>query len=357
MPMERKEVLGVLKMVEPALSTKDLIAVFACLCFTEKTVTAYDDVVALQFPFNFGITGAIRGRVLIDFLSSCRAKELELEEGDGSVKVKAGRAKLDTPVLPEDDFLFKRPKMEKGDTLDIGEAFLTALGKAMISMGRDPSHPFRYGITVATISDPKPGLVFYSSDNKAATEVYWHTKEGLKVELVTVLPPRFCELLTEIGKTDKPTNITLTEEWVEAKFASGLRLFSRTVQGAELKTFGKVFGPLDDYKRLVPIPKGLDRCLERACVVAKYSKEPFTSLTIKDDKLILLTKSEAAGNVRDSITIDTHGPASEWVHPELLARALPLAESMGFVENSCILLKGKNFTHMVTVVEGAGDSQ
>ncbi len=359
---QRKEVLDVLKKVEPALSTKDLIPVFACLCFNGTTVTAFDDVVALQYPFDFGFKGAVRGRVLIDFLASSRAKEVEVEgETDGVINIKAGRAKLNTPLLGTDDFLFKRPKMEQGHTLKVGDDFLSALGRAMISMGRDPSHPFRLGVTVSSVSSgddgEKSGLLFYSSDNKSATQVFYPTKEGDKVELVTILPPRFCELISEIGKADKLTSITLNGDWVEATFTSGLRLFSKTVQGAELKTFRKVFKGMEEVGTVIDIPKGLDKCLERALVVAKFAKEPFTAVKVKGDQLLLHTSSESAGEVKDRITIDTHGPAELWVAPELLARVLPLADKFALIPEQCVLFKGKHFTHVVTVVEGAGGSE
>jgi hypothetical protein len=63
MALEREDLVAVLKKVAPALSGKELIPIFSCLCFGEKSVHAYDDVVAMQFPLQCGIRGGGRGYV------------------------------------------------------------------------------------------------------------------------------------------------------------------------------------------------------------------------------------------------------------------------------------------------------
>jgi DNA polymerase III sliding clamp (beta) subunit (PCNA family) len=352
----RQEMLDTLKRVEPALSGKDLIQVFACLCFTGDSVHAFDDVVALHLPTKgFGFRGAIRGRVLIDTLASSKAKEATLSQDghEGCVVVKAGRSKLMIPLLPESEFIFKKlPKMKDGVVVKVGREFVDAFARAMVSMGRDASHPTRLGVTMATTSDPKPGFLFYSSDNKAATRVYLPEKGADDAgELAAILPPRFCELLVEIGKEDEPTQITLTSEWVEAVFTSGLRLFARAILGDGVEMFEGVFARQWKRKpKMVDVPKGLDKALERAMVVAKYAKEPFTAVAVKESVLRLTTLSDSAGRVDDRLSDVELPDVSTRVTPDLLYRALPMAEQFGFGEG-CVLLKGDDFDHLITTIE------
>lgn len=353
--MERSEITRILKKLEPALATKDLIQVFACFCLDGEQATAYDGVVALSHPLNIGLKGAVRGKVLLSFLGACRAKELKIETGDGSTIVKAGRSKLDTPVLPEEDFIFKFPGTKNAVEFSANEAFMKALSKSLISLGRDPTHRFRLGVTVVF---KKNKLTMYSSDNRTATRIHVKLKEEGPEKLVIQLPPRFCELLHDINREDSVQTILMTKKWIQAKFESGLRLFSQAISDPEPETFVRLFESSDDEKlekQMLPIPKGFDRSLDRALVVLPYSNDPYTKLKIKEDKIILTTDSEA-GNVRDALTLNVsdsdHPDCEASLAPEQVLRGLEYAEKFCIIPGSCLVVRAPGYTYLVTVLEG-----
>lgn len=358
--MERSKVVDVLKKVEPGLAVKDLIPVFSCFCFSQGTVLAYNDVVALEHPLDSPIRGAVRGKVILDWLAASRAKDLKVEQEDSTVTIRAGRAKLDIPALPEADFLFKWPKQKGFSEIDLDSAFLEGLRKAMISMGTDPTHPWRLGVTVAFWGEGKKcGVLFYSSDNKSATRVNVPLKEDGPSDLVVILPPRLCELLVTLGRTDSPRKLLVTSKWVECQFKSGLRLFSKTMSNADVSTFETIFGGAKGKakSRLISLPKGLDRCLERAQVVLPFAAEPFSRVVIDGGKLVISTRS-SAGDVRDALNIEDHEDCDVMLSPELVRRALPHAEKFcALPTDSCLMFTSKGYEHLVTLVEGTSSKE
>jgi DNA polymerase III sliding clamp (beta) subunit (PCNA family) len=346
--MERAELTAVLKKLSPALSGKDLIPIFSCFCFGDTTTYAYDDVVALIHPKPTGdLRGGIRGSLLLNMLQASKAKEVTITQEGEKAQIQLGRTKLDVPVLEVDAFLFKPPTTGDAASVKVDEAFLTALEKAAVSIGRDPSHPWRLGVTIMF---GKGWTTFYASDNKTAAKVQLG-KAGEDEPTVAVLPPRFVELLMEIGKSDPPLKIHLSKEWVQASFTTGLKLFSRTISGADLDIFQGLFA--DKVEGAVEIPKGLDRCLERAALVAPYAKDPFTSISIDAERIRFKTKSPA-GDVADAILLEGHEAVEVDVTPDLLQRGLKYAAKIKVLPEK-VVLRGPGYTYLSSTVS-RGDS-
>src|SRR5258708_25396214 len=97
----------------------------------------------------------------------------------------------------------------------------------------------------------------YASDDKSASRVLL-TGSELPEGFVTILPPRFCELLLTLGKYDPPSSLKLAGEWIIARFKSGLELYSRAIANADVKAYRALFGPLADQKDLVTTPQRFD---------------------------------------------------------------------------------------------------
>jgi DNA polymerase III sliding clamp (beta) subunit (PCNA family) len=353
MAVNRKTFVEVLGKVADALSGKDLIPVFACFCFDGKSVHAYDDVVALRHPLVCGIEGAVRGTLLLNFLKASKAKDVDVTQDGEGLLLKAGRSKLTTSVLPAKDFLFEEPEVsKKAFTFAVDADFLQSLDKAMVSMGRDPSHPWRLGVCVVGGND---AMTLYSSDNRSASKVV--IKGGSTAPgLVTILPPRFCELLVAIGKADAPEMVSLSGEWAVVAFSSGLKLFSRTISGPDVKMYRQLFKAASD-EECVSVPDGLDKALERAQVVLPYAKEPHTKLRVADGKLHLTTES-SAGNVKDAITVE-HPECEADLSPDLVYRALPYCPKFRIAgDKGFVVFRGKGIVHLVTTIQqsGGGDA-
>lgn len=349
--MKRTELTAILSKVDQAVSARDFIPVFACYCFDGTTVTAYDDVVAMQAPCPFNLHGAIKGKLLLPWLKASKATEVDISHQDGTdIVVKAGRSELKTTVLPTTEFIFKFPDPAGAAKIALDEATIDGLRKAMFSIGRDPSHPWRLGITVHF---RKQSVAFYSTDDRTATRVLLPlTPEEGMVGRLSILPPKFCEILVNSSRDDKPKELLITEGWVEARFDSGLRLFSRTIGGAEVTNFQKVFEMAGSQELIVvDVPPGLERCLNRALAIIPFCTDnPYTALSVSEGKLNFRTESKSAGFATDSVPFEGHPDCKMKVVPDMLMKAVGTATHLGIVQGLCVVLSAEGFTYLVSQV-------
>jgi DNA polymerase III sliding clamp (beta) subunit (PCNA family) len=350
--MIRTELLALLKRVSPALSSKDFVAVFSCLCFDGKTVTAYDDQVALSALCEWPVEGGLRGDVLMGWLGASRGQDVEASTEDTFISLKCGRSKLKVAAIAKKDFVFKFPE-DSGESLKFPTALLEAMGRCVGAMGRDPSRPWQAGLTVAWVGD-KARLYATNGICASVDEVEVPAPKNEKLKTL-LLPPKLTELVVSIGRSDHPKTLILGKGWIEVQFASGLRLFGRTSKDADPSKFEELV--TEDLRAkaktvIQDVPKGLGDALDRALVVLGSVREKVTKLTVKDGKLILTTGSGPAA-LRDSLKMPGHPDASETLPAEHLRSGLAHATRFGIIDGVCAVLKGTKFFHLVAVVKEA----
>lgn len=347
--MKRSDLLDTLKTVGPALASREFIPILACFCFDPKTVTAFDDVVAMTFPLATGLKGGIKGDVMLNWLANSRAPEVEIKQEGTEVLLKAGRSRIKLAALPATDFVFEWPKDEANE-LPLNDTVLAGFRKCLVSMGQDPSQPWQSGITMALDKDR---MRLYSTNNTAASMV----KLDLKVpkalrEMTLLLPPRFCTLLVSLMAKNDGKVLRLTKHWAEAQFENGLRMLSKAGKDANVKEYQKVFSKelsAESEKKLCEMPAGLAGTLARNLVVLSKAADKFSKMSVADGKLKVTSRSDH-GEVTDYVKLPGHPDCNVELQPDVLAAALDHAKQICFVEGSCAVLKGKGFTHVVAVV-------
>ena len=343
--MKRTDFIQTLKRASPALSSKDLVPSFSCFFFKDGKVMAYDDVVAIQTTVDdVSVEGGLQGKLLMDFLGASRAAEISIEVNDDVAELKASRGRLKLPVLPMDDFMFEWPE-EKGHAIEVGDSFMNAIKACYASIGLDPSVPWRMGITLQFESG---ALAMYSSDNYSITECSVKLKVPKKLrEVITILPPKFCELLISMGT---PKELCLTEDWVTARYEDDTVLFSKTLHDVKPEGFTTVTASIEWDEGFVPVPKGFEGCLTRALVVLGGAEEQHSDFIVKDNKLRMFTKGNV-GEARDYTKFKGHSNCTARARPALIRRALSHAESMSIREGQCIAFTGEGFRHLVAVTQ------
>ena len=347
---DREQMAAILGKVAPALAVKDLVQIFCCFCFEKGFVHSFDDICSIRFPATFGFSGGIKGELLLGWLNSSRAKEIEIIPGEGQINFKAGRSKHYAPLLPVEDFLFTPPPMKAAEEREIDVKFIEALTKVSISMGRDASQVWRYGVTC--LPSGTAYTLFATDDKTISRVIVGKPEEGSKA---TLLPPRFVDLLLTLAKTDTPKKMLLTPEWVSIKFQSGLVLFSKAVSGASPKKYQNLLSGLDEQtKSRVEIPKGFDRCLSRALLVIKHAKDPHTDLSCDGTRLRFETVSPA-GDVKDSLPFE-HGKISVKVDPALIEKGLPFCDKIAIID-SCVRMTGAGVSVYICTHAQAGGTE
>jgi hypothetical protein len=358
MTMKRTDLVAALKKVEPAVSSKGVIPIFGCFCFDGKTITTYDDQVALQMPFEIGIKGGIQGRLLLPWLDSSKARDISFEQTGDCVQFKARNATLDAPTLGSESFIFTFPKRDDGVKVigpfdkDAATGFVLAVKRALISMGTDPAHPQMMGITCGIEGK---FVSMYSTNDSSASMATIDLSKSLKKEFDEVswmFPPRFASLLISFHGSDILSELILGKGWIEAKFVTGLRLFSKEVHETSLETFKKMFESIVSesvISSVVGLPKGFSAGVERALVVLDSERDKEAQLCVKEGRMTLAATS-TLGKSFDAFVVDESCPAcEETIKVDLIDKALPEVQGFSVVPRKALVLVGDDYVFLAVV--------
>lgn len=348
--MKPLNLLPRLKLIAPAIGSKDIVPVLPCVCFNGDYMYGFDDTVAIATASPVKLEGAVPGQLLIDWLSEAPAKEMTIEpdpekKGSGLV-IKVGRAKLKLALMPKTSFIFERPDLGKAKSFQMTDKAVKALKRAAISMGTDPGHPWRMGVTIAFEEGGK--ITFFADDNVTVSRATIKAKFDEKlVGKAFILPPRFCELLIE--RVDNKTVLRFTKEWLGAEFPE-CTLYSRALSEVNLSTFKGLFSDLDEYRgKAVPLPGVFHGMLTRAQIVLKTASDTMSDLKIKDGKLTILTRGKT-GEDRSTATLKgKHEQVDAKLLPELVLRGLEHVDKMIVTGGSRLCLFGEGFDYLVSV--------
>lgn len=350
--MKRTDLLSALKRAEPALAAKDLIPVFTCYKFDSNSVLAYNDVVAISTPCSFPVDGGLHGKPLLSWLANSRAKELTLDPGESEMLIKAGRSRIRLPLIPPDDFIFEFPD-DAIAGIKPSPDLLQAIRACSASMGEDPAHPSRMGITVKF---GKKEVNLWSSDNISASR----SKAAAKIPgdlqgYELILAPRFVDLLLGIAKRDKLQGLIVGEGWVEADFDSGLRLWAKTMAEIDVEAFIQLFDSIYEQLEFEPvsIPKGLSASLDRLVVILDYGADKQARFTSDGKGKLRIVANSPVGEVKENLPFKEHPEVSELLMPHLIKRSLGYVGAMGIIPGCAAIFEGENFDYMVSIIAGA----
>jgi len=258
-------------------------------------------------------------------------------------------AQLRLGLIPEEDFLFTMPSTKGVKHYKVSDGFLERLKKCVITLGVDPSHPWRMGVTCCF---SKKGIVFYSTDDHIMTAT--SLEEELKLKGDIILPPRFVNHLLDISRGDPADTLYYSDEWVLVEFKSGLRLFSRLISDVQAERYAALIaGTEKDVAEVGVIdkPASFERCLEKALSVLTVQTLRRTNFNIGDDQLHLETITPI-GRVDDKMRklgADVDAVRALISYPDLMRKIAPHCHEICFTEK-CVYFRGEGVVHIVSIL-------
>jgi len=351
----RTELEATLKLVAPALSDRELIPVLTHFWFRGDRVMAFNDQIAIETGLKTNFTGAVPGRLLLEFLGMSKAAKASFTLTDDNLEVKLSRAKMTLKTLPIEEFIFKIPKHDKEGGIKGSDKFVPAIECCMQSISNDTSIPDQLGMTI--VPNGKD-LYMYATDN--------HTLSHAKVRVETTLPGRvilskpFCEQLVELTKNKEPFRLIVQEDCALAVIDGGrTHLFGRLIDSSHPLDFDEI---LDQHlaegakKKMVMMPKSLKQVLQRALLITDTKMEETKSLiTMKKGQMIVHSKS-ALGELEDKVYDEKdwmvkHPDVSVRLNPRLLKVGHELYEKLLVTDSCAVMTKGD----MVYLVSASSD--
>lgn len=344
----RTEILSKLRQAEPALAARDLVPALSCFAFDGKNVTAYNEILAIRVPCPTpGFVGGIPGATLLKFLAACGSKEVTITKKDQEevVQVVCGKAKMDVAWLQPEHFAFERPNEKGAVAVPVDEAFLLAMKKAMVSMGMDALRSWMLGVSVR-VSGRK--ALFFSSNDFSITRAEATLPSKVAEQRELILVPSFCELLLSYASKDGLKAMAIQNGWLVCTFESGVVLYTREPEDVDVSKFEEAFNQNNVEAELLPIPKTLPRCLERAQILLDV-KHDWSSFSVKDGRLKIRTEApNSPARIVDVVALEGHADVELATGPAVVAKVLEHATSIA-LSDSCVVVEGEGFRSIVAV--------
>lgn len=347
-----------LSSVAGGLATKDLVPILSSFCFDgEGYVTTYDDVVTITAPCPElpDFAGALRGSLLRAWLTRQRGDSVKITVDGSAARWTCGKPRLSLPVLDKADFQYQIPDLESGHEI-AGDAGLTeAIVEASRSLGLDPSHQWRLGVTLVFHHD---AIDVYGSDN--ATCVRAGISVAVPEELhgrSVVLPPRLVELV----RADKgsPMMWVFLDNVVAVEYPCERTVYCRTLGAGKPANHQ---GPFDAFEwepgTFFELPPELGALLEGTTSIYSDKADAKASLSFNGARLILEAKT-SVGAVYEEIDVSklsnpgTTDDLSIVVSPSMLRRCLEGAKLIKFTTMGVQLMDDSADTSVLcSVVDG-----
>ena len=357
--MNLNDLLSKLNQAKPFLMNQEFIPILTHFCFDKDSLTAYNDVAGIKLQMSSDIHGAVPGSMAVKMLSTLKDETVRVSmKGSKFVHVDTGTTNFDLPLLPPEEFIFEIPDTEGSTLIQLPLSFLKGLEKTLISIGDDPLHPERSGVTWQISSDK---ITLYSTDSKSISMYEWESDKPLTKGTIEVITPKFfCEQLISIAKNyaEELEHVDLyfntKESFVIADLDKICEIFTRLIQSDTNTDYDLVISnmlPADDEIQFFGIPLGLESALDRALVINSLNtldgKKSYVQ--VLGDTINIRTENIMGGRSSDDIKFPASiGEFEFYLDPELLERSFKYTSQISICENLMVLTDGEKFTHLVS---------
>jgi DNA polymerase III sliding clamp (beta) subunit (PCNA family) len=341
--MNRTELVAKLELVSYALAQNNLVPVFECFCFNTKTVSCYNDALAIIAPCKTKDAFAVNGSTLLGLLKNSHADEVEFSiENKEDVSIKTGKSRFKLPYFTKNEFLFEPVDDTWDNSLPIDEAFLKGLEACLLTSSRDLAQPAWLGVSL----QPKgKRMALYSCDGDGVTRHVTGTKA---TDVTAMLPNAFCEaVLRTCKETDcKTGTLSINADWAKADLGAYI-ILGRLIEISTPVDFEhEIENTLKGEPAFIPLPKGLDHALSRARVIADPESAK-TSLEVGEGKLYLYTETQM-GLVKDVLPCPKHAEVTADVFAAMVQRAIGLCDEIAILDGCTVYRQGETLFMVVS---------
>ncbi len=233
--MKTETLLWAMDLLKPAILDQEIIPVLRHVCFRNGTAVAFNDIIGVVVPFEFEEGNCcVPGMTLHSFLSSVSNKgsELNIRKAGEALNIKAGRSRVELPVLDVREFFFDVPEFRAALEFAVEEGFIEALEYVTPAVGDASMTSMELGV-VLSAHEGSSAVQLYATDNLMLSSATTDTvgREAEK-SVACILPKDFCMRLVALCSIlDESPVVQLSEHHVIADYIdSGVVLYSKTVE-------------------------------------------------------------------------------------------------------------------------------
>lgn len=332
MKVDREVLLNQLESIKSGLSPREIIEQSSCFVFDNGKVMTYNDEIACAQDSCLKIKGAVQAEPLIAVLSKLPNDVVDIEMGEGELRVKAGKrnagVRMEAEVLLPIDSV-EKPKKWKPLPDDFGDAIYIVSQCA----GKDES---QFVITCVHIT----GEFVEACDNYQLSRYPIAVPVKQKCIVRAASLKHICDLdMTEIAET---------QTWLHFRNPAGLVLSCRKAEDD--------YPTLDAHLKATGEPTTLPKGLAEATAVAQiFSKENadnddvMINLSPKNGGMLRVRGEGASGWYSEVKRIKYSGSAMKFViAPKLFAELTKRHNECLINPNQLIVNAGK-FTYVTSL--------
>ena len=335
--LDRIELLETLNKLKPGLAGKDVIEQATRFVFAEGLVWSYNDEIAVSHPLpeTIELEGAVPAEPLLKFLGRASHERVELNIEDNELRIKSGRSRVGI-VLEEIKLAVDQiPMPTDDDWCNLPTGCVSALGIAALSASHNMESPI---LTCLKITEKSA----QGCDRFRLTHVEWKPAEAWPGPFL--IPSSVIKHL----KLYDPEALALCGGWLHFINKDDVVFSCRTAEG----DYPDVSKLLKMKGSSIEFPDALGEALDRAGVFAKAEFEQDEEVELETDglgTLVISAKGEEGWIKEELQMLDECKPLKITLNPQILKQALSLGHKVT-VGESALLIKGKNFKHVVALV-------
>lgn len=141
MEIKKEKLIKALEEVKPGLGSKDIVEQSTSFAFMDGHVVTFNDMIAVRYPIDLDIEGAVRANELYALLSKIKEKKIDLKVTKNELQIKGEKFKGGIKLEAE----IRLPLEEMGEYdeewIDIPKGFIPAIKLAAPCAAADMSKP------------------------------------------------------------------------------------------------------------------------------------------------------------------------------------------------------------------------
>ena len=333
MKIEKKKLLDALLLVKPGLSSKEVIEQSSSFVFINGLVVAYNDEIAVSYPLDIGIEGAVQSKELLALLGRVKDEEIILKQKKSELFIKGKKFKagirFESEInLPVDFFMEKKPKFKK-----IPEGLLD-------------------GIQICIFSAAKENISAVLNTIHVKDD-YVESCDNFRLTRCSLSKPIQDELLIPVTAAHylfgyAPNSYVIAQGWIHFKHKESGLTFS-------CRTFEEQYPDLSDFIEVegspVKIPSELTEILDRMKIFTGEgtTSDRLVTIRIEDNECIVRGENEN-GWIEEKAKIKKQKESYAFqVSPRILQDIIGRS-SKAILSDQALKFRSKSFVHVVALV-------
>jgi hypothetical protein len=329
MKVKTEDLLNALTNVKPALAGKAIMEQTDHFIFDDTYLRTYNDKIAISYPFETGINGAIKADEFYKLVSKITAKDLEMGlNDDGKLVINAGTTEAE--IMTHDEIACPIIEVQAKRWNKLAEGFENAAYFCSFSAAKT--------LAVVTLT-----CLWLKDDMIISTDRFRASRYKVKGKIPQVLLP--ASVIKEL-KGYEPEKFVLENSWAHFKNKEGAIFSCRIIDGEYPERVLDIFEPNGDN---IKLPADLKGKIDIAKIFpdSDEDKEDVT-IEVSKGKMTIVGES-AIGKIKETTKIKYNKKGFKFeVSPEALQEIIAHTDEMIVGEDS-LYFAGENFEHVISL--------